>query len=61
MKELDTTFMRDRRNVMLCVEPAADAATMSSLQKCRSLDPKFERTTPALGGVPWISCSSKLH
>jgi len=44
IEELDTTFMRDRRNVMLCVEPAADAATMSSLQKCRSLDPKFERT-----------------
>jgi len=42
--ELVMTFMRDRRNVMLCVEQAADAATMSTLQKCREIDPKFERT-----------------
>merc|ERR1719436_440692 len=29
---------------MLCVEQAGDAATMSSLARCRNLDPKFERT-----------------
>jgi len=33
--ELVLSFMRDKRNVMLCVEQAADAATMSTLQKCR--------------------------
>mmetsp|Transcript_7904 Transcript_7904/g.20102 ORF Transcript_7904/g.20102 Transcript_7904/m.20102 type:complete len:736 (-) Transcript_7904:300-2507(-) len=44
IEELDMTFMRDKRNVMLCVEQAGDAATMSSLAKCRSVDPKFERT-----------------
>mmetsp|Transcript_55322 Transcript_55322/g.99627 ORF Transcript_55322/g.99627 Transcript_55322/m.99627 type:complete len:730 (+) Transcript_55322:100-2289(+) len=37
-------FMRDKRNVMLCVEQANDAATMSTLAKCRQIDPKFERT-----------------
>eukprot|EP00418_Pyrodinium_bahamense_P044491 CAMPEP_0179190180 /NCGR_PEP_ID=MMETSP0796-20121207/94423_1 /TAXON_ID=73915 /ORGANISM="Pyrodinium bahamense, Strain pbaha01" /LENGTH=721 /DNA_ID=CAMNT_0020894335 /DNA_START=63 /DNA_END=2227 /DNA_ORIENTATION=- len=42
--ELVLSFMRDRRNVMLCVEQAADAATMSTLQKCREIDPNFERT-----------------
>mmetsp|Transcript_60592 Transcript_60592/g.141129 ORF Transcript_60592/g.141129 Transcript_60592/m.141129 type:complete len:727 (-) Transcript_60592:164-2344(-) len=42
--ELVMTFMRDKRNVMLCVEQAADAATMSTLQRCREVDPKFERT-----------------
>lgn len=42
--ELVLTFMRDRRNVMLCVEQAADAATMSTLAKCREIDPNFERT-----------------
>mmetsp|Transcript_83113 Transcript_83113/g.173982 ORF Transcript_83113/g.173982 Transcript_83113/m.173982 type:complete len:730 (-) Transcript_83113:85-2274(-) len=44
IEELDMSFMRDKRNVILCVEQAADAATMSSLQKCRQLDPRFERT-----------------
>jgi len=42
--ELDMAFMRDPRNVMLCVEQAGDAATMSSLARCRNLDPRFERT-----------------
>merc|ERR1712216_297879 len=37
-------FMRVRNNVMLCVEQASDAATMSTLAKCREIDPKFERT-----------------
>merc|ERR1712187_229188 len=37
-------FMRDKRNVMLCVEQANDAATMSTLAKCREVDQKFERT-----------------
>jgi len=42
--ELDMEFMRDSRNVILCVEQAGDAATMASLARCRNLDPKFERT-----------------
>jgi len=37
-------FMNVRNNVMLCVEQASDAATMSTLAKCRNIDPKFERT-----------------
>jgi len=37
-------FMRDANNVMLCVEEAGDASTMSTLAKCRELDPRFERT-----------------
>lgn len=41
---LNTGFMKDRRNVMLCVEQAGDAATMSTLAKCRAIDPRFERT-----------------
>jgi len=44
IEELDMSFMRDPRNVMLCVEQAGDAATMASLAKCRNVDPKFERT-----------------
>jgi hypothetical protein len=42
--ELVMSFMRDKKNVMLCVEQANDAATMSTLQKCRQVDPSFERT-----------------
>jgi GTPase SAR1 family protein len=42
--ELVTGFMRDPNNVMLCVEQAGDASTMSTLQKCREIDPRFERT-----------------
>eukprot|EP00930_Biecheleria_cincta_P028097 TRINITY_DN19599_c0_g2_i1.p1 TRINITY_DN19599_c0_g2~~TRINITY_DN19599_c0_g2_i1.p1 ORF type:complete len:728 (-),score=155.12 TRINITY_DN19599_c0_g2_i1:183-2366(-) len=42
--ELVQTFMRDKRNVMLCVEQAGDAATMSTLAKCREIDPDFQRT-----------------
>lgn len=42
--ELVTQFMADRRNVMLCVEQANDAATMSTLARCKEIDPKFERT-----------------
>jgi GTP-binding protein EngB required for normal cell division len=37
-------FMTTKNNVMLCVEQASDAATMSTLGKCREIDPKFERT-----------------
>ena len=60
-------FMRDPRNVMLCVEQVGfvcsgprtcrvltsafdqcgDAATMSTLGKCREIDPKFQRTCMA--------------
>eukprot|EP00929_Paragymnodinium_shiwhaense_P008398 TRINITY_DN112356_c0_g1_i1.p1 TRINITY_DN112356_c0_g1~~TRINITY_DN112356_c0_g1_i1.p1 ORF type:complete len:769 (-),score=208.65 TRINITY_DN112356_c0_g1_i1:125-2431(-) len=44
IQELVLTFMRDMNNIMLCVEQAGDASTMSTLQKCREIDPKFERT-----------------
>ncbi|CAJ1431259.1 unnamed protein product [Effrenium voratum] len=44
IESLVMTFMRDKRNVMLCVEQAGDAATMSTLAKCRALDPDFKRT-----------------
>jgi GTP-binding protein EngB required for normal cell division len=44
IEELVLGFMRDRKNVMLCVEQANDAATMSTLQRCRQVDPNFERT-----------------
>jgi len=37
-------FMKEKKNVMLCVEQASDAANMSTLARCRELDPKFERT-----------------
>lgn len=42
--QLVTGFMKDRRNVMLCVEQAGDAATMSTLARCRAIDARFERT-----------------
>eukprot|EP00927_Polykrikos_kofoidii_P084560 TRINITY_DN8942_c0_g2_i1.p1 TRINITY_DN8942_c0_g2~~TRINITY_DN8942_c0_g2_i1.p1 ORF type:complete len:733 (-),score=131.75 TRINITY_DN8942_c0_g2_i1:338-2536(-) len=42
--DLVEVFMRDRNNVMLCVEQAGDASTLSTLQKCREIDPRFERT-----------------
>jgi len=42
--DLVKAFMKDKHNVILCVEQAADAATMSTLQKCREIDPKFQRT-----------------
>eukprot|EP00397_Hematodinium_sp_SG-2012_P024880 GEMP01025945.1.p1 GENE.GEMP01025945.1~~GEMP01025945.1.p1 ORF type:complete len:731 (-),score=154.45 GEMP01025945.1:147-2339(-) len=37
-------FMADKRNVMLCVEEAGDAANLATLSKCRKVDPKFQRT-----------------
>jgi len=42
--ELVHSFMQDTNNIMLCVEQAGDASTMSTLQKCREIDPNFERT-----------------
>jgi len=44
IEQLVLGFMRDRRNVMLCVEQASDAANMSTLQKCRDVDRNLERT-----------------
>jgi len=44
IENMVTGFMRDEKNVMLCVEQAADAATMSTLAKCRQLDTNFQRT-----------------
>jgi GTP-binding protein EngB required for normal cell division len=37
-------FMRDERNVMLCVEESGDAATLSTLARCKKLDSNFART-----------------
>ena len=42
--DLVTRFMSDPRNVMLCVEEAGDAATLSTLAKCKRHDPDFART-----------------
>lgn len=44
IEALVTSFMKDERNVMLCVEEAGDAANLSTLARCKQLDPKFERT-----------------
>lgn len=44
IEALVSRFMQDTRNVMLCVEQASDAATMSTLQKCKTVDPKLQRT-----------------
>ena len=41
---LVTKFMQDERNVMLCVEEAGDAANLSTLARCKRLDPHFSRT-----------------
>jgi GTP-binding protein EngB required for normal cell division len=37
-------FMADTRNVLLCVEEAGDAANMSSLARCKRVDPDYRRT-----------------
>ena len=37
-------FMVDDKNVMLCVEEAGDAATLSTLAKCKRVDPDLSRT-----------------
>lgn len=44
IEDLDMSFMRDPKNVMVCVEQAGDAATMSTLHRCRELDPNLKRT-----------------
>lgn len=44
IEQLVLTFMQNPRNVMLCVEQSGDAATMSTLAKCRDLDRDFKRT-----------------
>mmetsp|Transcript_3651 Transcript_3651/g.6439 ORF Transcript_3651/g.6439 Transcript_3651/m.6439 type:complete len:728 (-) Transcript_3651:51-2234(-) len=44
IEELVKSFMRDPRNVMLCVEQCGDAATMATLGKCREIDRDFRRT-----------------
>ena len=36
--------MEDKRNVMLCVEQAGDAANLGTLNRCKKIDPNFERT-----------------
>lgn len=42
--ELVTSFMKDSRNVMVCVEQAGDAANMSTLARCQRIDPHYNRT-----------------
>lgn len=37
-------FMKDERNVMICVEEAGDAANLSTLTRCKKMDPNFKRT-----------------
>eukprot|EP00929_Paragymnodinium_shiwhaense_P042302 TRINITY_DN21908_c0_g1_i1.p1 TRINITY_DN21908_c0_g1~~TRINITY_DN21908_c0_g1_i1.p1 ORF type:complete len:733 (+),score=190.84 TRINITY_DN21908_c0_g1_i1:118-2316(+) len=44
IEELVLAFMRDSRNTMICVEQAGDAATMSTLSRCKEIDPGFNRT-----------------
>ncbi|CEM01023.1 unnamed protein product [Vitrella brassicaformis CCMP3155] len=41
---LNMSFMSDSRNVMVCVEEAGDAANMSTLARCKTIDPRFQRT-----------------
>ncbi|CAD7946649.1 unnamed protein product [Amoebophrya sp. A120] len=41
---LVTGFMTDQRSIMLCVEPAGDAANLKTLGRCKKVDPHFERT-----------------
>lgn len=42
--KLNSTFLMDPRNVVLCVEEAGDAANMSSLRHVSEFDPQFKRT-----------------
>lgn len=44
IEQLVLHFMRDPRNVMLCVEQAGDFANYSTLARCREVDPKSQRT-----------------
>eukprot|EP00392_Amoebophrya_sp_AT5.2_P012684 g12791.t1 len=44
IEKLVTRFMEDKRNVMLCVEQAGDAANLGTLNKCKKIDPNFDRT-----------------
>jgi len=44
IEALSASFMRDKRNIMLCVEQAGDTGSMTSLQKCHAVDPRLERT-----------------
>eukprot|EP00919_Chromeraceae_sp_WS-2016_P055678 GHVR01132274.1.p1 GENE.GHVR01132274.1~~GHVR01132274.1.p1 ORF type:complete len:620 (+),score=123.12 GHVR01132274.1:134-1993(+) len=44
IETLNVSFMKDPRNVMICVEEAGDAANMATLGRCKQIDPSFERT-----------------
>eukprot|EP00397_Hematodinium_sp_SG-2012_P010239 GEMP01010348.1.p1 GENE.GEMP01010348.1~~GEMP01010348.1.p1 ORF type:complete len:726 (+),score=148.66 GEMP01010348.1:83-2260(+) len=39
-----TKFMKDERNFMICVEECCDAANLSTLARCKKVDPHFKRT-----------------
>jgi len=42
--KLNSKFMNDENNVMICVEEAGDAAGFSTLGKCKQVDPTYRRT-----------------
>merc|ERR1719409_2025834 len=44
IEALNMRFMNDKRNVMLCVEEAGDAANLATLGRCKQVDPSFDRT-----------------
>jgi len=44
IEKLNKSFMKNPRNIMICVEEAGDAANLATLTKCKREDPKFERT-----------------
>eukprot|EP00397_Hematodinium_sp_SG-2012_P012146 GEMP01012308.1.p1 GENE.GEMP01012308.1~~GEMP01012308.1.p1 ORF type:complete len:502 (+),score=108.65 GEMP01012308.1:251-1756(+) len=44
IEKLNRSFMKNPRNIMICVEEAGDAANLATLTKCKQEDPKFERT-----------------
>lgn len=44
IEALVTRFMKDERNVMLCVEECGDAANMATLSRCKAVDSNFKRT-----------------
>lgn len=44
IESLVVSFMKDERNVMLCVEEAGDAANLATLTRCKKIDPSFSRT-----------------
>lgn len=44
IEKLNDSYLRDPRNVILCVEEAGDAANLASLKRVMECDPQFRRT-----------------